>query len=145
MSARLFCTAFMTAATVLTGITACSPGMDDAGTQPTQKENHMSKPKSCTGLGSYALSLSVNGSNPLLPDSIQGRDYTPLVRLGGTHEDQDPATVFLSLFAGLPEPATTQDFKGLKLGEEITFRGYTLKITSICDGNAGFDLVSQTE
>ncbi len=124
---------FLAATAVLASIAACSPSNDSASSV------------SCTGLGNYSFSLAVNGSNPLLPDSIQGRDYTPLVRLGGTHEDQDPATVFLSLFAGLPEPATTQDFKGLKLGEEITFRGYTLKITSICDGNAGFDLVSQAE
>ena len=137
--------AVMAAVITIAGITACSPVNDATGTPTTQKDSPMSKANSCTGLGNYQLSLSVNGSSPMLPESALGSAYTPRVRLSGTKAHEDPATVDLSVVADQPKPATPEDFRSLVLGDVVTFRGYTLKVTSICDGNAGFDLVSQEE
>jgi len=103
----------------------------------------MTSSASCTNAGSYRIAPSVNGSFPLLPVSPAGPDSTPLVRLSSTHMKNEPVTVDISvaLFAG-GGPAT-QDFRGLTLGQEATFDGYTIKITSICDGEVLFDVVQQ--
>ena len=99
-------------------------------------------PASCTGSGSYRVVLSVPGSNPGLPHSAKGREYTPVVGLAGTRVDATPPTADLSLAADAPHPAPVFH-KGLELGSEVSMNGYTIRITSICDGEVLFDLVAQ--
>ncbi|MHC6592260.1 hypothetical protein [Arthrobacter sp. C152] len=98
---------------------------------------------SCTHSGSYRIVPSVNGSFPLLPVSPGGADSTPLVRLSSTHLKHDPVTADLSVALFASGGPATQEFRGLALGQEATFDGYTIRITSICDGEVLFDLVQQ--
>jgi len=97
---------------------------------------------SCTESGAYRVVPSIPGSWPLLPDSSQGRQFTPTVGLSGTKAAANPATADLSLFADAPDP-TPVYFNGLKLGSEAAMNGYTIRITSICAEEVRFDLVQQ--
>ncbi|MDQ0663360.1 hypothetical protein QFZ35_001858 [Arthrobacter ulcerisalmonis] len=97
---------------------------------------------SCTGSGAYRVVPSIPGSWPLLPDSGQGVEFTPTVGLAGTRASATPATANLSLAADAPDP-TPVYFNDLELGSEAAMNGYTIRITSICDGEVLFDLVAQ--
>jgi hypothetical protein len=65
-----------------------------------------------------------------------------VVGLAGTRVDATPPTADLSLAADAPQPAPVFH-KGLELGSEVSMNGYTIRITSICDGEILFDLVAQ--
>ena len=103
----------------------------------------MTSTASCTHAGTYRIIPSANGSFPLLPDSPRGPDATPLVRLSSTHLKNDPPTVDLSVALFEVSSPASKDFPGLALGQEATFDGYTIRITSICEGEVRFDLVQQ--
>ena len=124
-------------------LAACStpaPSSPDATKDPDMTQ---SASASCTNTGSYRIVPSVNGSFPLLPVSPGGADATPLVRLSSTHLKAEPATADLSVVLfGSGSPAS-QEFPGHAVGQEATFDGYTVRITSICDGEVLFDLVQQ--
>ena len=105
----------------------------------------MSSTASCTELGTYLIIPSANGSFPLLPVSPQGADLTPLVRLASTHLSSVPPTVDVSVAVFTPGEPPTKEFAGLVIGQEAMFDGYTIRITSICDKEVLFDLVSQPE
>jgi hypothetical protein len=127
----------------LLALTACAAPAPHS-TEAT-KEPDMTSSASCTHSGSYRIIPSANGSFPLLPVSARGADSTPLVRLSSTHLKYSPpaADVSVALFAsGTP---ATQEFPGLTVGQEATFDGYTIKITSICDGEVLFDVVAQPD
>ncbi|MGN5733413.1 MULTISPECIES: hypothetical protein [Arthrobacter] len=99
----------------------------------------------CTGEGHYTLATSAVGPVPALPASTLGAGYTPKIGLVGTKVNAKVPTVSLMVWANEPKPSTDETFKDLALGDELTFRGYTLKITSICPGNTQFDLLAQAE
>jgi len=126
----------------------CAQPEKTVGSQPqvpaTKDQGRASSP-SCTSTGNYKVVPSVNGSFPLLPASSRGADATPLVRLSSTHLKNDPATVDLSVALFDGRNAASKNFPGLALGQEATFDGYTIKVTSICDGEVLFDLVQQPE
>lgn len=105
----------------------------------------MSSNASCTKLGSYLIVPSANGSFPLLPTSSLGADSTPLVRLSSTHLSSVPPTVDVSVAVFTPGEPATKEFPGLVIGQEAMFDGYTIRITSICDKEVLFDLISQPE
>ncbi|MEW9870473.1 hypothetical protein [Arthrobacter sp. HS15c] len=105
----------------------------------------MSSNASCTQLGTYLIIPSANGSFPLLPKSPLGADSTPLVQLSSTHLGVVPPTVDVSVALFSPGEPATKDFPGLTIGQEATFDGYTIRITSICDKEVLFDLVGQPE
>lgn len=105
----------------------------------------MSSNASCTKLGMYRIIPSANGSFPLLPVSMLGADSTPLVRLSSTHLKNDPPTADVSVALFAPGEPASKEFRGLAVGQEATFDGYTIKITSICDKEVLFDLVKQPE
>ncbi|WP_457945796.1 hypothetical protein ACTAQI_10840 [Pseudarthrobacter sp. alpha12b] len=107
----------------------------------TKGQGRASSP-SCTSTGNYKVVPSANGSFPLLPATSTAAE-PPLVRLSSTHLKNDPVTADLSvaLFSG-GSPAS-QEFPRLAVGQEATFDGYTIKITSICDGEVLFDVVQQ--
>lgn len=126
---------------VLLAGTSCSSHSSTApATATTTQEATVNS--SCTGSGSYRIVLSVPGSTPGLPHSDRGREYTPVVGLAGTKPDAKPPTADLSLAADAPQPAPAFH-NNLELGSEASLNGYTIKITSICDGEVLFDLVSQ--
>lgn len=130
-------------AVVALGACASSPPHTErevATTEPVTSSN-----ASCSKLGAYRIIPSANGSFPLLPASKMDADSTPLVRLSSTHLTKDPPTVDLSVALFAPaEPASTE-FRGLVTGEEVSFDGYTIRITSICDKDVLFDLVKQPD
>ena len=97
---------------------------------------------SCTKSGAYRIVFSVNVSTPLLPLSPQGEDFTPRVGLAGTRAKAPTPTADLSMAADAPDPVPVF-FNGLQLGSEASHNGYTIKITSICDGEVLFDVVQQ--
>jgi hypothetical protein len=99
---------------------------------------------SCTGSGAYRIVPSIPGSWPLLPDSSKGDKFTPTVGLVGTKASASPATADISLAADAPDP-TPVYFHDLKLGSEAVMNGYTIRITSICDGEVLFDVVQQPD
>lgn len=105
----------------------------------------MSTNASCTKLGTYRIIPSANGSFPLLPASKLGADSTPLVRLSSTHLKNDPPTADVSVALFAPGEPATKELRGLAIGQESTFGGYTIRITSICDKEVLFDLVQQPE
>lgn len=57
----------------------------------------------------------------------------------------DPQTVDVSVALFAPGEPASKEFGGLGIGQEATFDGYTIKITSICDKEVLFDLVKQPE
>jgi hypothetical protein len=132
-------------APIIVALSACTTSLHDSGRQEATTEPAMSTTARCTKIGSYRIIPSANGSFPLLPVSPLGNDSTPLVRLSSTHLKSDPPTVDVSvaLFA-VGEPAP-KEFRGLAIGQEAVFAGYTIKITSICDKEVLFDLVKQPE
>lgn len=103
----------------------------------------MSSNAGCTKLGMYRIIPSANGSFPLLPASKLGADSTPLVRLSSTHLKNDPPTADVSVALFAPGAPASKEFRGLAIGQEASFDGYTIKITSICDKEVLFDLVKQ--
>jgi hypothetical protein len=103
----------------------------------------MTSGASCTNAGSYRIVPSVNGSFPLLPVSPAGADSTPLVRLSSTHLKAEPVTADLSVVLFASGSPASREFPRLTVGQEATFDGYTIRITSICDGEVLFDLVKQ--
>ena len=107
------------------------------------KDPDMTQSASCTNAGSYRIVPSVNGSFPLLPVSPGGADATPLVRLSSTHLKNEPVTADLSVVLFSGGGPRSQEFPGLAVGQETSFEGYTVRITSICDGEVLFDLVQQ--
>ena len=98
---------------------------------------------SCTGKGTHRIIPSVNGSFPLLPDSARGHEYTPLVRLSGIRQAGPAATVDLSVVSEKPNPSDVRSFDRMFVGDEVTYGGYTIKMTSICAGEARFDVIGQ--
>jgi hypothetical protein len=130
----------MPALLCLAACSAPAPSSPD----PT-KDPDMTKSASCTNAGSYRLVPSVNGSFPLLPIAPGGADATPLVRLSSTHLKNEPVTADLSVALFASGGPASREFRGLALGQEATFDGYTIKVTSICDGEVLLDLVKQPE
>ena len=106
----------------------------------TKGQGRASSP-SCTSSGNYKVVPSANGSFPLLPATSTAAE-PPLVRLSSTHLKNDRVTADLSvaLFSGSP---ASKEFRGLAVGQQASFDGYTARITSICDGEVRFDLVQQ--
>ncbi|MHA7306210.1 hypothetical protein ACX80E_13355 [Arthrobacter sp. TMN-49] len=128
----------------LLGLTACTGA---PGTTPTTdiKDSPMTTTPSCTGVGSYRVVPSAVGPIPGLPQSAKGARFTPNIGLAGTDIDSAVPTVNLVVWAEEPKPSIDETFKGLAMGDEVTFRGYTLKISSICVDSAQFELTSQQE
>lgn len=123
-------------------VSACSAGSStDPTVLPTSQESTVTT-SSCTGSGAYRIVPSVNGSTPVLPHSGRGREFTPRVALAGTKADATPPTANIAMAAEAPDPSPVF-FNGVELGAEATLNGYTIKITSICDKEVLFDLVSQ--
>lgn len=128
----------------LLGVTACtaSPG---TGSGPDAHESSNATNVSCTGIGSYRVIPSAVGAFPGLPQSSQGAAFTPNIGLAGTDVDAAVPTTNLVIWAEQPKPSVDETFKDLAMGDQVTFRGYTLKVTSICADSAQFELVSQQE
>lgn len=126
-------------------LSACSPSPHESERQADTREPATPANASCTKLGSYRIIPSANGSFPLLPASKLGADSTPLVRLSSTHLKNDPQTVDVSVALFAPGEPASKEFGGLGIGQEATFDGYTIRITSICDKEVLFDLVKQPE
>lgn len=126
----------------LLAISSCGAGSKAEPTiLPTSKESTVTT-SSCTGSGAYRIVPSINGSTPTLPHSGRGREFTPRVALAGTRADATPPTANISIAAEAPDPSPVF-FNGMQLGSEATLNGYTIRITSICDKEVLFDLVSQ--
>lgn len=125
-------------------LTACTgaPGPDPT---PDTKDPAMTATTSCTGTGSYRVVPSAVGPFPGLPQSTKGARFTPNIGLAGTDVDAAVPTVNLVMWADEPKPSVDETFKGLTLGEQLTYRGYTFKISSICADSAQFELLSQQE
>lgn len=100
---------------------------------------------SCTGQGEYSLAPSVVGPNPALPASRFGPGVTPEIGLSGTKTETSPETVSIVLFVRDRSVGESVQPGHLVLGDEVDYRGYTLKVTSICDSTARRDLLSQEE
>ena len=121
------------------GLAACAPATSVE--VPTAGTEAASAASGCTGAGNYKVVPSANGSFPLLPSTSTAGP--PLVRLSSTHLKDDPVTADLSVALFTAGGPATQDFRGLALGQEATFDGYTIRITSICKGEVLFDRVQQ--
>ena len=124
------------------GLAACAPATPVE--LPTAGTDAASAASGCTGAGTYRVVFSIPGSWPLLPESSKGDKFTPTVGLAGTKASASPATADLSMAADAPDP-TPAYFNGLQFGAEASQNGYTIRITSICDGEVGFDLVQQPD
>jgi hypothetical protein len=124
-------------------LTACASSPPLTAYPDAEQQAATSPDASCTTSGAYRVVPSANGSFPLLPVSPQGPDSTPLVRLSSTHLKNSPPTVDLSVASFTTGEQTSSEFPGLALGQEAGFDGYTIKITSICEKEALFDLVTQ--
>lgn len=124
------------------GLAACAPATSVE--VPTASTEAASAASGCTRAGTYRVVFSIPGSWPLLPESIKGDKFTPTVGLAGTKAAASPATADLSMAADAPDP-TPAYFNGLQPGSEASHNGYTIKITSICDGEVRFDLVQQPD
>jgi hypothetical protein len=98
----------------------------------------------CNESGSYVLNQAIGVSTPRLPDSARGREFTPDVGLMGVRAQDQPPTVRIMMLSATPsgEPS---EIRGLKVGDEATYAGYTIRITSICEQTARFDLVKQPD
>ncbi|BCW79636.1 hypothetical protein NicSoilC5_16550 [Arthrobacter sp. NicSoilC5] len=106
----------------------------------TKGQGRASSP-SCTSTGNYKVVPSANGSFPLLPATSTAEP--PLVRLSSTHLKNDPVTADLSVALLSGGSPASREFRGLALGQQASFDGYTVRITSICEGEVRFDLVQQ--
>lgn len=126
----------------LLAISSCGAGSKAEPTIPPTSQESTVTTSSCTGSGAYRIVPSVNGSTPALPHSGRGREFTPRVGLAGTKSDATPPTANISLAAEAPDPSPVF-FNGMQVGSEATVNGYTIRITSICDKEVLFDLVSQ--
>ena len=130
---------------VFLALSACASPLPDVEREEAAKEAVESSNASCTKLGTYLIIPSSNGSFPLLPASTPDAGSTPLVRLSSTHLKNDPATVDVSVALFVPGGPSSKELPGLVVGQEATFGGYTIKITSICDGEVLFDVVEQPD
>ncbi|QOD02514.1 hypothetical protein [Pseudarthrobacter sp. BIM B-2242] len=141
---RLLRQAAMPAAVTLALLTisSCSAGPQAEPTTPPTSQESTVTTSSCTGSGAYRIVPSINGSTPPLPHSGQGREFTPRIGLAGTKVDAMPPTANISIAADAPDPAPVF-YDGMEVGSEATHNGYTIKVTSICDKEVLFDLVSQ--
>lgn len=93
----------------------------------------------------YTVSTSAVGPVPGLPQSALGPGHTPRIGLVGTKIEAAVPTVSLMVWAEEPSTSGDETFKDLALDTEITFSGYTVKVTSICANSARLDLVSQED
>lgn len=98
----------------------------------------------CTETGDYLLNQSIGISTPRLPESSHGTELTPVVGLMGIRFRDVPATVRIQMLAPKPSGEPTE-IRGLKVGDEATYAGYTIRITTICEQTARFDLVEQPD
>ncbi|POH57016.1 hypothetical protein [Arthrobacter glacialis] len=128
----------------LLGVTVCRAS-HGTGPSPDAHESSNATNVSCTGVGSYRVATSAVGPTPGLPQSAKGASFTPAVGLAGTDVGSAVPTVSPVLWANEPKPSIDESFKRLAMGEQITFRGYSLTISSICADSAQFELVSQQE
>jgi hypothetical protein len=96
----------------------------------------------CTESGDYLLNQSIGMSTPRLPESARGTELTPVVGLMGIRFRDVPPTVRIQMLSAQPSGEPTE-IRGLKVGDEATYAGYTIRITAICEQTARFDLVKQ--
>ena len=127
---------WLTASLTILLLTACT-GQPVPSKDPTMTNK-------CTESGEYLLNQSIGISTPRLPDSSKGRDFTPDVGLMGIRASDQPPTVRIMMLSPKPsgEPA---EIRGLKVGDEASYAGYTIRITAICEQTARFDLVKQPD
>lgn len=98
----------------------------------------------CTESGHYLLNQAIDVSTPSLPKSAKGRAHTPEVGLMGIRYRDVPPTVTIQMIS--PEPSGEPiEIRDLKVGDEATYAGYTIRITAICERTARFDLVNQPD
>ena len=98
----------------------------------------------CAASGDYLLNQSIGVSTPRLPDSSRGTDFTPDVGLMGIRAKDQPPTVRIMMLSAKPSGEPTE-IRGLKVGDEASYAGYTIRITAICEQTAKFDLVKQPD
>jgi hypothetical protein len=98
----------------------------------------------CKESGDYLLNQAIDQSTPSLPESSKGAEHTTEVGLMGTRFSDTPPTVSIQMISAEPsgEPI---EIRGLKVGDEATYSGYTIRITGICERSARFDLIKQPD
>ena len=94
----------------------------------------------CSGSGDYLLNQAIGVSTPRLPQSPRGPEATPEVGLMGVRFRDVPPTVRILMLSAKPSGEPTE-ISGLQVGDEATYAGYTIRITTICEQTATFDLV----
>lgn len=102
----------------------------------------MSSLSSCTGQGKYSLPASAVGPIPALPQSSGEASFTPKIGLYGVKENGGKATISISVWASQPDDAEHVPYNDLGLGDTFEFKGYTLRVTSICEADARLDLIA---
>lgn len=127
---------WLTAPLTVLLLTAC------AEQAPPAKEPTMTN--ECTESGAYLLNQAIGVSTPRLPDSSKGRDFTPDVGLMGIRSQDRPPTVTIMMLSAVPS-GEPPEIRGLKVGDDASYAGYTIRITSICGQTARFDLVKQPD
>lgn len=94
---------------------------------------------SCTGQGAYLIRMSIPYPDPHLPAPADGT-IAPGFSVITMDAKASPALVSI---VGHSPKFPNEEFNAKELGEEISYAGYTIRITSICDKEVLFDLVSQ--
>ncbi|MBB6404645.1 hypothetical protein [Arthrobacter sp. AZCC_0090] len=94
---------------------------------------------SCTDIGKYIFRMSIPYPDPLLPDFPDGSPGPGFV-IAAKNAPGEPGRIAVTAHATGRSP---EGFYSISVGDEITYEGYTIKITSICEKEARFDLVKQ--
>ncbi|MGO4452747.1 hypothetical protein [Arthrobacter sp. RAF14] len=101
----------------------------------------MAQNPSCTSQGAYALRQSAHAVFPALPQHPGGAGQTPAGGIYTVDLTRTPATASITFDVEEPTPGKDIDFKDAKLGDELEFWGYRIRITSICQGEVRFDVL----
>ena len=135
---RILTSAALAAALTL-GAAACTSPTAPA---PQPKDStSMAQNPSCTSQGGYALRQSAHAVFPALPKHPEGAEKTPSGGIYTVNLTATPATASITFDVEEPAPGQHLDFKDAKLGDELEFWGYRIKITSICQGEVRFDVL----
>ena len=94
---------------------------------------------SCTEQGAYLIRMSIPYPDPHLPAPTDGTTAPgfSVITMDAT------ATPALVSIVGHSPKFPNEEFNAKELGDEISYAGYTIRITSICEGEARFDIVAQ--
>jgi hypothetical protein len=96
---------------------------------------------SCTEQGTYRIRMSIPYPDPHLPAPAGGTE-APGFAVITLDSESTPALV--SVVGHSPDQPNAE-FNAQEVGDEITYAGYTIRITSICADGARFDLVKQPD